>query len=230
MNSPSFLRPSACYWLGLVLLPILTALACRFYYHQQAAADKSLFYQNSLDMMYQRQAQNLPAGAVLFFGDSHIQGLAVTAISPNAVNFGIGHQQLQRLAKHISNYPGLELAEKIVIGIGINDLLHAPQVQPDNAINQLVEALQCCRNKVALLSVLPVNEKKLQRPGLNKHIAAFNRRLKDAALQAGVNYVDYYTAFIGEGGELASHYDLGDGLHLSPAGYQVMIEQIKSGL
>ncbi len=180
--------------------------------------------------MYQRQAQNLPADAILFFGDSHIQGLAVTAIAPNAVNFGIGDQQLQRLANHISDYPGLELAGKIVIGIGINDLLHAPQMQPDTAIKQLVDALQCCRNKVVLLSVLPVNEIKRQRPGLNKRIAAFNQRIKGAALQAAINYVDYYTAFIGENGELAPHYDLGDGLHLNPAGYEVMIQQIKSGL
>lgn len=230
MHSPGFLRPSVCYWLGLVLLPILTALACRFYYHQQAAADKSLFYQNSLDVMYQRQAQNLPADAILFFGDSHIQGLAVTAIAPNAVNFGIGGQQLQRLANHISDYPGLELAGKIVIGIGINDLLHAPDVSIDIAIARLVKALQCCSSKVLLLSVLPVNEATLQKPGLNQSIKALNQQLKTAAQQAGFIYVDSYSSFINQYEQLSSGYDLGDGLHLNPAGYKLLIQNIKSGI
>lgn len=232
MNSHSVFRqqPSAFYWLGLLVLPLLTALACRFYFHQQAAADKTLFYQQSLEVMYQRQAQNLPPGSIMFLGDSQIQGLAVTAISSNAVNFGIGHQQLQRLAKRVSDYPGLTQTEQIVIGIGINDLLHAPDFEPELAIAQLVSGLQCCRNKVLLLGVLPVNEVTLQRPGLNQRIVQFNQQLQSAAQSAGMNFLNLHSSFASAQGGMISKYDLGDGLHLNPTGYEMLIGLIKTSL
>lgn len=232
MNSHSVNRqpPSAFYWLSLLVLPLLTALACRYYFHRQAAVDKTLFYQQSLEVMYLRQAQNLPAGSIVFLGDSQIQGLAVTAISPNAVNFGIGHQQLQHLAKKINDYPGLAQTEKIVIGIGINDLLHKPDIAPGQAIAQLVNSLSCCRNKVLLLGVLPVNEETLQRPGLNQRIVEFNRQLQSAAQAAGISFLDLYPLFTAPREGMRPEYDLGDGLHLSPTGYELLILEIESAI
>lgn len=232
MNKHGVLRrlPPAFFWLALLVLPLLTALACRFYFHQQASKDKVQFYQQSLDVMYQRQAQNLPAGSLLFFGDSHIQGLAVTAISPKAVNFGIGHQQLQRLAQTISNYPGLVQADKIIIGIGINDLLQATLIEPDLVIAKLLTALQCCSDKVVLLSVLPVNEKTLGKPGLNQDIVKLNHRLQSASQVAGFRFIDLHTLFVNQNGELTSEHDIGDGLHLNPAAYKILIKEIKYGI
>jgi lysophospholipase L1-like esterase len=227
LNSPLQTR---LYWIALLILPLLTALSCRSYFHQQSAKDKVQFYQESLEIMYKRQAQNLPADAVLFFGDSHIQGLAVTAVSPKAVNFGIGHQQLQRLSVNINGYHGLVQAEKIIIGIGINDLLNAPEFKPDAAIAQLLNSLQCCLTKVVLLSALPVNEIKLQKPGLNKIISVFNQQVQETALTAGFSYIELGPAFVDHSGQLAPKYDLGDGLHLNPAGYQLLIDQLKNEL
>ncbi len=180
--------------------------------------------------MYLRQSQNLPAGAIVFLGDSQIQGLAVTAISPNSVNFGIGHQQLQHLVKRISYYTDLEHADHIVIGIGINDLLHKADFEPETAIAQLINALRCCRNKVILLSVLPVDELKLHRPGLNQRIIEFNQRLQRAAQAADINFLNLYPSFAAKHGGMLPKYDLGDGLHLNPAGYLMMIRLIKTTL
>lgn len=222
--------PSAIFWLSVLLLPLITALLCRFYFHQQAPKDKVQFFQQSLETMYQRQAQNLPPGSVLFFGDSQIQGLSVTAISPKAVNFGIGHQQLQRLAQTISNYPGLTHADKIVIGIGINDLLQATLSEPEKVIRQLLDALRCCSDKVVLLSVFPVNEIRLQKPGFNQQIQQFNQQLKAAALVAGVRFIDSFTVFADSNGQLAALYDLGDGLHLNATAYMQLIRLITAGL
>ncbi len=221
-------RPIVASLLAVLLLPVLTALACRAYFHQQAAADKVEFYLQSLDVMYQRQAQNLPKGSILFFGDSHIQGLSVTAISPKAVNFGVGHLQLQRLAQNIERYPNLKHAEKIVIGIGINDLLQHEFLQQDAAIADLLTALQCCSTKVVLLSVLPVDEVTLNQPGMNKKIIALNQKLKSAALQTGATYLELYPEFLDDQGQLALSYNLGDGLHLNPIGNQLFIELLRN--
>ncbi len=215
---------------SLLAMMLLTALACRAYFHQQAAADKVEFYLQSLDVMYQRQAQNLPKGSILFYGDSHIQGLSVTAINPKAVNFGIGHLQLQRLAQNIVRYPNLKHAEKIVIGIGINDLLQDEFLQQDAAIVGLLTALQCCSTKVVLLSVLPVDEISMSEPGLNIKIIALNKKLKTAALEFGAIYLELYPKFTNDTGQLDLNYHLGDGLHLNATGNQLLIELIKNKL
>lgn len=214
----------------ILLINVFAVIYYTCLYWKPRFQQSVLFYQDTLEIMYQRQAQNLPAGSIVFLGDSQIQGLAVTAISPNAVNFGIGHQQLQRLAKKINDYPGLAQTEKIVIGIGINDLLHTPDVAPGQAIAQLVKGLSCCRNKVLLLGVLAVNEKTLQRPGLNQRIVEFNRQLQSAAQAAGMSFLDLYPLFTAPRDGMRPAYDLGDGLHLNPTGYEILIQQIKNSL
>lgn len=193
-------------------------------------SQKVFFYQNSLEIMYKRQAQNLPAGTVIFFGDSQIQGLAVTAVSPQAANFGIGHQQMRHLSKNISGYAGLLHAERLVIGIGINDLLLVPDLKADQTISGLVTSLKCCLHKTAILSVLPVNEKTLQKPGLNRRIIEFNKQIEIAAKHFGFLYIDIFTSFADENTGIAYKYDLGDGLHLNPTGYDLLIQKLKTAI
>lgn len=215
--------------LAMLLVSVLSLLAGYYFAQQQAFTGKVAFYQQSLTTMYQRQAGNLPAGAVLFFGDSHIQGLAVTAVSPTAVNFGIGHQQLRQLASTLAGYPLLHQANKIVIGVGINDLL---QQRTDIAASvvQLFKALQCCRQKVWLLGLLPVNETRLNMPGLSQQVLAFNEQLRQAAAHAGVQYIELYPIFADPQGQLANRFDLADGLHLNQQGYQLLIQQLTRSL
>ena len=219
--------------LAMLLVSVLSLLAGYYFAQQQAFTGKVAFYQQSLTTMYQRQAGNLPAGAVLFFGDSHIQGLAVTAVSPKAVNFGIGHQQLRQLASTLAGYPLLNQANKIVIGVGINDLLQQrTDVAADvaAALVQLFKTLQCCRHKVWLLGLLPVNEIRLKRPGLNQQVLAFNEQLRQAAADAGVKLIELYPIFADPQGQLANRFDLADGLHLNQQGYQLLTQQITRSL
>src|SRR5262245_21550491 len=47
---------------------------------------------------------NVPDGSVLFFGDSLVQGLCVVAVTPNAVNFGIGGDTTAGLLDRLPHY------------------------------------------------------------------------------------------------------------------------------
>lgn len=218
-------------WLFLTVATIFcglcAALVTRYTLNQRVFPEKIRFYQASLETMYKRQAQNLPDGSILFFGDSHIQGLAVTAISPLAVNFGIGHQQLKHLAVNIKNYPGISRAKKIIIGIGVNDLLHQQHAELYDSIPQLLAAIDCCRDKVLLLGLMPINEQILGRTGLNQQISTFNLHLQQTAYAADIAFLDLYKVFSDPAGQLVHTFDLGDGLHLSQAGYQVLIQQLQ---
>ena len=56
----------------------------------------------------------------MFLGDSHVQGLAVSSITPNAVNLGIGGNTTVGLIQRLQNLKSLQLARTVVIAIGYN--------------------------------------------------------------------------------------------------------------
>lgn len=209
-------------------MPVIQATL--IFFEKKNFTDNIKYYQNSLQIMYKRQAENLPASSVLFFGDSQIQGLAVAAIDNRAVNFGIGHQKIQDLARSIGSYPNLIKARRIIIGAGINDLLHNSSFEIDLAVAQMMNSIQCCHDKAVFLSVFPVNEMKLRRPGLNQRIRDFNLHLQKATEKTGSGYIDLYSSLSKEDGSISIEYDIGDGLHLNPTGYAILIQSLKKSL
>ena len=64
----------------------------------------------------------VPTGAVLFFGDSHLQTLPTGGLT-QAYNFAIGGETAQRLGQRLDRYTSLPSARAVVIGAGTNDLL-----------------------------------------------------------------------------------------------------------
>lgn len=67
---------------------------------------------------------HVPDGAVLFFGDSITQGLATSAVSERAVNFGIGRQTSAQLLAALPGYRSIERAGAVYLQIGANDFLN----------------------------------------------------------------------------------------------------------
>lgn len=68
----------------------------------------------------------VPRGAVLFFGDSHLQTLPTGALA-QAYNFAIGGETAQRLSLRIDRYASLASARAVVLGAGTNDLIEGRQ-------------------------------------------------------------------------------------------------------
>lgn len=63
-----------------------------------------------------------PAGAAVFLGDSHTQGLAVAAVAPAAVNYGVGGLTTEGLLRQLPALRSLNTARVVVLMIGSNDL------------------------------------------------------------------------------------------------------------
>ena len=71
-------------------------------------------------VVHGRMAPTIPDGAAIFLGDSITEGLAVAAVSPHAVNLGIGGLRTDQLLENLPAYP-LDRARAIYLMIGIND-------------------------------------------------------------------------------------------------------------
>lgn len=64
----------------------------------------------------------VPRGAILFFGDSHLQTLPLGGLA-QAYNFAIGGETAQRLSQRLGRYTSLPSARAVVLGAGTNDLI-----------------------------------------------------------------------------------------------------------
>lgn len=166
---------------------------------------------------YQRQDLQLPAGRLVFIGDSHVQSLAVTLLSADAVNWGIGGDTSAALRQR-AHYHRLADARAIVLVIGSNDL----SLRDDAAIIANVQALlqQWAPIPVLLSTVLPVDDRS------NPRLQALPSRLASLApAYAAVcqqfphcRLLDSYHLFADREGRLPAIWHEGDGIHLNAMG------------
>lgn len=185
--------------------------------HYQAMAD----FQDRVD-------QNVLAQSVLFIGDSHIQGLAVSAVSARAVNFGIGGDTTVGVMKRLRNYRSLKSAKAVVLAVGFNDLRFRSN---DKIVENLREILAFFdeRVKVVLCAVIPVGEK--EHEAFNERISNLNAALENSAKRHGnVIYLDSFTELLTAQGYLPATYHLPDAIHLSERGYAHWISRLTNSL
>jgi len=181
-------------------------------------------YKNTLTF-HQRVDKNIPKKSIYFIGDSMVQGLAVTAIIDNAINFGIGQDTTLGVINRIPLYTSLKYAKLIVIAIGVNDLVSRNNQQIINNYKHIIRIIP--KNVPVLFSsVLPVKRKDLS---INSRIGRLNKRLKIICSKADRTYfLDISSLIEDSQGNLDNKYHIGDGLHLNKLGNQLWIDQIKN--
>lgn len=159
-------------------------------------------------LRYQHQADpHQPDGAVIFFGDSLTQGLAVDAITDRAVNYGIAHLTADRLAAVVSRYDSVKRARAIVLMIGTNDLAQGRDPAP---------ALRALADRIAAPLVwhaIPPRDG-VEPAKANEAIRAICASRPDCTFVR--------TEFTPE--------DFTDGVHLSASGYAKLIATLQGGL
>ncbi len=170
-----------------------------------------------------------PVGAVAFFGDSILEGLDATALTPGALNFGIGGDTSRGLLDRISRYSSLTAARAIFLEIGINDLLHSTR---DDVVANYRRILATLPNqpRLYLIGILPIDERAFVAAygdlASNATIARLNLGIRELCLRRG-NCVPLQPF---GGDALLPAYHKGDGVHLSEAGYRALETAIKAAL
>lgn len=176
-----------------------------------------------------RVDQNVPPGAVLFFGDSHIQGLAVSAVSELGVNFGIGGDTTAGLLDRLRKHQSLEQAKAVVVAVGLNDFKFGTIAETYENIIEIIESIPST-TRVILCAVLPVDENIARKEYQNKLISELNSKVRNLAHNyANVDFLDVGTEMSKDGNLLFSNH-VGDGVHLNPQGYSIWIAAIKNKL
>ncbi|MEZ5727932.1 MAG: GDSL-type esterase/lipase family protein [Burkholderiaceae bacterium] len=171
---------------------------------------------------------SVPRGAVIFLGDSMVQGLATAAVAPLGVNYGIGGETTEGLLRRLPRYHSLARAAGIVIASGVNDLSIPDESTTEANIARILDALPP-GVPVVLSAILPLDS--AARAGYasgNARIERVNARLRAlAAVRARVRFADVPGNMRAPDGRLLARLHDGDGLHLNAAGYAKWIAALR---
>lgn len=155
---------------------------------------------------------------IVFLGDSITDGGCWEELFPGVplknrgINADTSTGALKRMDDILVNQP-----KAIFILIGTNDLPFFQYRHDDDILNTYSEILSRCKTespstKVYVQSILPRHKR------FAKRIQGLNKRLQELAQQFDDTYIDLYTTFAGEYGELKKELT-NDNLHLMAEGY-----------
>ncbi len=174
---------------------------------------------------------SLSEKSVVFVGDSIVQGLCVSCVTNNAINYGIGMDTTLGVINRINQYKSLNVIKAVVIAVGFNDL----SIRTNDEILQNYEKiiLKIPRQLELIFSaVLPVDSKYL----INNQISNTRIRELNSGLSSLCNsygncfYLNSCDKMIDSSGNLRRELHIGDGIHLSTDAYAIWINDLKHGL
>jgi len=178
-----------------------------------------------------RADANLGAGAILFFGDSHVQGLCTACFGDHVANYGIGGDTAAGVLRRIKSYRSVANARAVVFAAGYNDLKRdsAPAVAATyrEMLQQVPPSVQ-----VMVSALFPIDPLIARSNGVtNAAIHDLNARIFDiCAERTRCIFVDTAAKLAGVDGSLRRDGHVGDGVHLSPEAYAVWIADLRAAL
>lgn len=178
---------------------------------------------------HERSVEIVPDGSVVFIGDSITQGLCVTAVAPNAVNYGIGGDTTVGVLRRLQSYRDvLSEASAVVLAVGINDL----GWRHDHELVANYERIlgELSNDRVFVSSIMPVDDTVRQdMDGFRKRIEDVNSSLRKLAeTRPNVAFIDNSTALDRDAdGRLDRALHVGDGLHLNSEGNAIWASTLR---
>ena len=158
----------------------------------------------------------VPRGAVLFFGDSHLQTLPTGGLA-QVYNFAIGGETAQRLSQRLDRYTSLPSARAVVVGAGTNDLIEGRSPEDARlAWRSILDRLPASAQVVCV--GIPVS------PGAPAE--AVNASVAEMCRQRGHAMVDVVPGQ----GAFARASMAADGVHLDATGSLLLLQAIEAAL
>lgn len=189
-------------------------------------------YQEGKFALYQEENTKEEKGGIVFTGDSIIDFFPLKKHLGRdlpLINRGIAGTDTNWLLKHIDEQVLILEPSKLFILIGTNDLgLGYAVTEIITRLTDLVSHIkrESLETSIYLISLLPVNEGetyadkvKIRR---NQDIETLNTQL---SVLPGAEFIPAHGHLLDAHGQLASNYTT-DGLHLSPAGYDILARAV----
>jgi len=216
----------------LILLLLLYRYALPAVLHRLGEPDKqfTLHYQDMLSFHLRGDAA-LPAGRIMFLGDSLTQGLPVSLVTDLGVNYGIGTDDTEGLLNRIAQYESLPRAKTIVVAIGINDLKHRSVADTLAQYQTVLDKLPA-EPDIVCSALLPIDESAREdwMSRSIKLINAFNQQLDSLCTEHGAAYIAAAPSLSDAAGNLLPQLHTGDGLHLNAAGNALWAAYLRDAL
>ena len=171
---------------------------------------------------------SIPEGAVLFIGDSITQALATSAVTNRSINFGIGSDTTLGVVGRLPLYKSINRSRAIVLAVGINDI-HQGVDQMDTLTNYR-DVLEYIPSDIPVfaVSVLPIGSDAERFGFTNTKIEALNDGIEELTGNFdNVEYLDISDKYRNSAGRLDNNFHVGDGVHLSDAGYAILIRSLR---
>ena len=221
--------------LFLLLVLVKSDFAARVEYKlgsgHQAKPEITLHF-HQMVRYHERMDANTPDGAVIFIGDSMVQGLCVAAVATPSVNYGIGSDTTVGVLKRLPKYRSLKRASVGVVAIGVNDLQRRSN---EDILKNYSSILKTIPEHLPLVlsAVLPLDERvHVDLAGINTRIKELNSGLQVLCetQSAKCTFIDPGAKLIDSSGNLGKEFVDGDGLHLNGAGNSVWIKELKEAI
>ncbi|HIW16967.1 MAG TPA: SGNH/GDSL hydrolase family protein [Firmicutes bacterium] len=119
----------------------------------------------------------------------------------------------------------------MVITLGVNGVSFLDEEAFKSEYKSLVSDIQALSPDTVIIcnSIYPVESDYEYLADINNDkITAANGWIADVAAECGVYYLDTYPLLLGSDGFLNPDYGNGDGIHLGPAGFEVVLENIRT--
>ena len=120
--------------------------------------------------------------------------------------------------------------EYLIITLGINGVATLDEQQFRGYYKGLVQAIQQASpdTKIICQSIYPVVDGEAVEGITNERVNAANSWILDIATETGTRSLNTHDAIMDETGNLISSYESGDGIHMTPVGYEAILQYIRT--
>lgn len=174
----------------------------------------------------------IPDGAVVFIGDSLIEGICLDSVVCPSVNYGIGRDTTLGVLGRIEQYQSLKRASAVVLAVGINDLQFRDN---DSILTNYARILAAIPEHLPVVccGASPIDPSAYNGPSAvtGSRTRNLNSKLRGlCATEPRFHFVAVGDRLVDEEGNLSAALHGGDGIHLNRAGSQIWIEEMRKAI
>ena len=152
----------------------------------------------------------------------HKKGLSAEGMFTNNLYYMDDYEGLEDI---LSNFK----PKMLYVGFGMNDLKKSPSEFYEIYKKNIEKLRQLCPNtKIALISITPINSAEFE---ISK-VDEFNVKIKQISQELGNDcfYINIHSLLEDSQGKLKDEYNSGDGIHIKPEAYDVILSYYKKYL